>query len=144
MSPRVFIFNCGHISSPAVSSHATGKALVDLVTACAASPYATPPPTPEAAPADDSGGVESDGSVDALLVRLRSRALLPQLGEALLDVWGRHAKSPRMAGPLLRTAELLASRTTLLEVRVTPPSNSGTGGGVAVLACSGTCATGSV
>jgi hypothetical protein len=39
----------------------------------------------------------------------------------LLDVWACHAKSPHLAGPFLRTACLLASRTDLLAVSVVPP-----------------------
>lgn len=33
---------------------------------------------------------------------------------ALISLWGRHAKSPRLATPALRTAEVLLSRTQML------------------------------
>lgn len=33
---------------------------------------------------------------------------------ALTTLWGRHAKSPRLATPALRTAEVLLSRTQIL------------------------------
>lgn len=32
----------------------------------------------------------------------------------LISLWGRHAKSPRLATPALRTAEVLLSRTQIL------------------------------
>ena len=85
------------------------------------------------------GLVASVGGVDASLARVASGALvdvvagrssaaeqqsqrqqlLEKVAGCLLEMWGRHAKTARMAGPLMRCADLLATRAPeLLEVRV--------------------------
>jgi len=40
--------------------------------------------------------------------------LLPDVAQALTDLWGQHARSPRLATPILRTAEVLLSQTQIL------------------------------
>ena len=41
-------------------------------------------------------------------------ALVKSVAMALTSLWARHAKSPRLATPALRTAEVLLSRTQIL------------------------------
>ena len=85
------------------------------------------------------GIVASVGGVDASLARVASGALvdvvagrssageqqlqrqqlLEKVAGCMLEMWGRHAKTARMAGPLMRCADLLATRAPeLLEVHV--------------------------
>ena len=40
--------------------------------------------------------------------------LLTDVAQALTDLWGQHARSPRLATPILRTAEVLLSQTHFL------------------------------
>ena len=49
---------------------------------------------------------------------LAKEALLASIALQLLRVWMRHAKSARMAGPLLRSGSLLVSKTQLLTATV--------------------------
>lgn len=49
---------------------------------------------------------------------LAKEALLASVALQLLRVWMRHAKSARMAGPLLRSGSLLVSKTQLLTATV--------------------------
>ncbi|KXZ49841.1 hypothetical protein GPECTOR_19g292 [Gonium pectorale] len=72
-------------------SKAASQALLDAVAAA-------PPPAPAAA---EDGAVASGSG---------RQSLLSAVAGSLLDVWSRHAKSSRMATPLLRTALLLLTK----------------------------------
>jgi hypothetical protein len=104
----------------AALAKAAGAALASLVDACSSAPTESEEEGAVAA------AVAAAGDRASAARALRSRSVLPRIACALLDVWARHAKSPRLAGPLLRTACLLASRTDLLAVLVVPPPPSTT------------------
>jgi hypothetical protein len=52
----------------------------------------------------------SKASSSALAHHLAQRALLPQLAAAFLSLWAHHGRSPRLATPLLKTAEIFLFR----------------------------------
>ncbi len=53
-------------------------------------------------------------SVSACHAEGEGSQLLTDVAEALTDLWGQHARSPRLATPILRTAEVLLSQTHIL------------------------------
>eukprot|EP00955_Chlamydomonas_euryale_P040586 351761-Chlamydomonas_euryale.AAC.1 len=106
-------------------SRAASKALVDVVVSAGTVPQADQPP---GGGGNGSGGGGGRTELEPT-VAVHGWPLLPRLACALLEVWGRHARSPRMAGPLLRTAELLATRTSLMDACVVPPQHAALDGG---------------
>ena len=87
------------------------------------------------------GLIASVGGVDASLAKVASVALvevlasseatgqqqqqelLRSVAESLLEIWGRHARTTRMSGPLLKTADLLVTRIPeIVDVCVIPPA----------------------
>ncbi|DBA68172.1 TPA: hypothetical protein ACH3X2_013907 [Trebouxia sp. C0005] len=88
------------------------------------------------------GLVASIGGLDASLCKEASAAfvqtltaagpegegsqLLADVAQALTDLWGHHARSPRLATPILRTAEVLLSQTQILALEKDLSSALGT------------------
>ena len=86
------------------------------------------------------GLIASVGGVDASLAKVASVALVEVLASSeatgqqqhellrsvagsLLEIWGRHARTARMSGPLLKTADLLVTRIPeIVDVCVIPPA----------------------
>lgn len=57
----------------------------------------------------------------------KDESLVRSVATALTILWSRHAKSPRLATPALRTAEVLLSRTQLLSSPDNPSDLLGIG-----------------
>lgn len=97
---------------------------------------------PSYTPALFEGLVASIGGVDASLAKVASQALLdvlqqqgapggdspgkqrtpllPRIAHTLVSTWSKHAKSPRLATPLLRTAMLLLTRAPAITAATLP------------------------